>query len=575
MPRKPQLKDRPFTRKLTIVAQDPSIKIGGRILTADVEIPAEELLPGPCGYRVNVIDYDTTANVLYEPAKFKELNNGLAGDPFAWAAAKKQLRSPTNFNKALLENPAFHAQNVYAIVMKTLARFEYALGRRVAWGSQGHQIHVAPHAFADANAFYSKDDRSIFFGYFVGASKKTIYTSLSHDIVAHETTHALLDGLRGRYMEDSSPDQAAFHEGFADVVALLSVLSLRSLVGMLLDYGSGSRGPLVGEKHLTRDALAQSVLLGLAEQMGEELSGFRNQALRRSVCLKRGRPYYTMPEFDEPHDRGELLVAAMMNAFLDIWLSRLEKLGSLGRRQKDRSLVVEQATTVADHLLTMTIRAIDYCPPTDITFPDFLSALLTIDHEVVPDDSKYGYRDALLANFRAYGIELPAGVNPDGTWKRCSGGLVYSCTHFDSLLRDKVEVFRFLWENRRKLELNPDGYIEVESVQPSWRLGPDGFILHETVAEYVQILTLTVGELKKALDIEAPEDMPRWRRVRIFGGGALIFDEYGQLKYHIRNRIENAARQTKRLKYLWENGFFDQPPDAKSHFAMLHLARAT
>ena len=33
--------------------------------TAEVEIPAEELLPGPRGYRVSVIDYDSSANVIY------------------------------------------------------------------------------------------------------------------------------------------------------------------------------------------------------------------------------------------------------------------------------------------------------------------------------------------------------------------------------------------------------------------------------------------------------------------------------------------------------------------------------
>jgi hypothetical protein len=143
------------------------------------------------------------------------------------------------------------------------------------------------------------------------------------------------------------------------------------------------------------------------------------------------------------------------------------------------------------------------------------------------------------------------------------------------MLRDKEEIFRFLWENRKALDIVREGYVEVETVRPSFRIGPDGFILRETVAEYVQIMTLEVGELKQALDIDPPADMPKWKRVRIFGGGALIFNEYGQLKYQIRNRVEDAERQTARLTYLWNTGFFDQPADEKSHFAELHLARAT
>nr|QCL09649.1 hypothetical protein pC5.8a_157 [Rhizobium rhizogenes] len=51
-------------RKLSIIAQDPSVKIDGKIVRASIDVPAEELLPGPRGYRVVVVDYDVTANAL-------------------------------------------------------------------------------------------------------------------------------------------------------------------------------------------------------------------------------------------------------------------------------------------------------------------------------------------------------------------------------------------------------------------------------------------------------------------------------------------------------------------------------
>jgi hypothetical protein len=560
----------PNTRKLTIVAQDPLVLIGGRILTAEVEIPAEELLPGPCGYRINVIDYDSTNNVLYDPAEY-EFRDGTYLDPYS----KETLRAKSagTFNSALLDDPKFHAQNAYAIAMRILARFEFALGRRCAWGSEGHQLHVAPHAFAEANAFYSKEDRGLFFGYFAGTAGRPIYTCLSHDVVAHETTHALLDGIRPRFLEPSSPDQAAFHEGFSDIVALLSVFSLKDIVGALLDAGGKSR--LIDQKFLTPEALKKSVLFGLAKEMGQELSQVRGQALRRSVELEPGGKYMTMPEFLEPHRRGELVVAAMMNAFIDIWVSRLAKIGFLQRGKKDRSLVVEEGARVANHLLTMSIRALDYCPTTDITFHDYLSALLTIDREVVADDSKYGYRDSLIRNFAKFDISVAETSNPDGTWIECNAQLFYNRSHFDSMLRDKEEVFRFIWENRVPLKIAKDGYVEVENVRPCYRIGPDGFILHETIAEYVQILTLNVDELNAAVDIDPPPDMPGWMRVEIFGGASLVFDEYGRLKYQIGNRLENAKRQTARLKYLWESGYYDRPARDRSHFAEAHLARAT
>jgi hypothetical protein len=565
----------PTARTLTVIAQDPSVRERrGEVLLTELTVPAEELFPGPCGHRVNVIDFDVSTETLYEQAVYPAPENGACVDPFAKMAKKNPER--------LLGDPKFHAQNVYAIAMRTLAQFEFALGRRVPWGSWGHQIHIAPHAFAEANAFYSRADRAIFFGYFFEKPGKPVFTCLSHDVVAHETTHALLDGLRSRYMEPSSPDQAAFHEGFADVVALLSVLSLEDVVEKLLKPEASGRTGLIDAAKLTHEELSKSVLLGLADEMGAAVSQVRGQALRRSVEeLKPGTDYMAKDEFKEPHRRGELLVAAMMNAFLTVWLTRVEQLGFVEGRKRDLKRVVEDGAKAARHLLTMSIRAIDYCPPTDLWFPDYLSALLTVDREVVPDDT-YNYRRALLHHFASYGMKRAPDADEDGTWKRFDGDkkkLVYGRTHYDSMLRDKEEVFRFIWENQKQLELTEDAYVEVQTVVPSVRIGPDGFVLRETVAEYIEILTLAPGELKAAIGFPPPPDLDKTKPIRLFGGGALIFDEYGQLKYQIANHIgnndEDRRRQRVRLEYMLETGVLGQELDTRSHFAAMHLTRAT
>ena len=155
-------------RKMRIIAQDPAIRVDGKILTAEVDVSAEELAPGPWGHRVHVIDFDASSNTLLKPLEYEKGKNGEAIDPFRNASDSR-----------LLNDPAFHAQNVYAIVMRTLARFEFALGRRVSWGFYGHQLKIAPHAFADANAFYSKNDQALVFGYFAGADGETVSLSLA------------------------------------------------------------------------------------------------------------------------------------------------------------------------------------------------------------------------------------------------------------------------------------------------------------------------------------------------------------------------------------------------------------
>jgi hypothetical protein len=55
----------PTTRKLTIMAQDPSVKDAtGKILKTQVSIPYEKLGPGPRGYRVHVVDYDASQRFI-------------------------------------------------------------------------------------------------------------------------------------------------------------------------------------------------------------------------------------------------------------------------------------------------------------------------------------------------------------------------------------------------------------------------------------------------------------------------------------------------------------------------------
>lgn len=552
-------------RRLTILAQDPSVSLNGRLVRAQAQIPAEVLLPGPCGYRVKVVDYDATANQLYEPLV---LGSALIADDDPFAEAPDDI---------LLSDPRFHAQNCYAIAMRILARFEFALGRRLPWGSSGHQLHIAPHAFNEPNAFYSREDRGLFFGYFfVAGQPEPILTCLSHDIVAHETTHAILDGLRAAFMEPSLPDQSAFHEGFCDVVALLSVFALEETIkGLLAGEGEAT---LIEADKLTVDALRVSTLFGLADQMGQALSGVRGKALRRSVSLAPGYDYMNDPNYLEEHARGELIVAAMMQAFLEIWVRRLSRIGPIADNKKDLSLVIEEGARAADHLLTMAIRAIDYCPPVELAFSDYLSALLTVDREVVPDD-RYGYRAVLLKCFEGFGIEPSRSADADGTWKRCLLNFTHGRTHFDSMLRDREEVFRFLWENRDQLELGDTSNIEVTSVRPSFRIAPDGFALRETVAEYVEILVATARELRTDYKITVPSTIPDWKGIRIVGGGTVIFDEYGQVKYHIAHHVSTSAQdrewQSRRLAWLESQGRLDQKADPANHFAMLHLSRGS
>jgi hypothetical protein len=559
-------------RRVEIVAQDPSVRRDGKIVTAWITIPYEEVELGPMGYAIHVVDYDASSQTMYSPARM--------------SAAEEIPAPPTN---EILGDPAFHARNAYALVMRTLHRFEFALGRRVAWGTEAPQLKVIPHAFEQANAYYSEESESLVFGYVRSPHAPTFF-GLSHDIIVHETTHALLDGLRDGFTHPSSPDQAALHEGLADIVALLSVFSLEEILIPFVDEipgrpeGSRANRPPVGmveRDAITRERLTQTVLFGLADELRGDAPEARVNALRRSVLIKPAKDLLTQFEFEEPHRRGEVLVAAVLNAFLEAWVDRVVAGLSPETRYVSRERVAEEGATIADMLLTMAIRAIDYTPPEHIEFGDYLSALLTSDREVRADDSRYHLRDRLLDSFGAFGIKPGAGT-ADGTWEAASARLGRFGTHLASLQDDETEAFRLIWANRLPLELDPDAFTRIGSVRPAFRVSPeDGFQIRETVVEVTQYLKIPASALDD-YQLKKPEGMSDDQDIVLRGGSTLILDEYGDLKYAVHNHVpsrkkrqsvERREKAQKRLDYLWENGYLDVGASLAKALPTFHRTR--
>ncbi|HVM13203.1 MAG TPA: S8 family serine peptidase [Egibacteraceae bacterium] len=323
-------------------------------------------------------------------------------------------------------NGHFHQQMVYAVAMKTIEHFERALGRPVLWrprpkpddpaddGAYVGRLTVRPHGVRQANAFYSPTDVALLFGYFEAESGdpselvpgSRVYTCLSYDVVAHETTHAILDGMFRRFAEPSNPDVLAFHEGLADLVALLQRFTIPQL--------------LENEIQRTRGNIeAESLLGSLATQLGRATGG--RAALRDAIgTMHDGAWARREPdplELDRrvaPHTRGAILVAAVFDAFIAIYKTRTADLlriatggtGALPTGALHPDLVrrlAGEAAASAGHVLTMCIRALDYLPPVDLTFFEYLRALITADFDLVRDD-RYNYRVAFVESFRRWGI---------------------------------------------------------------------------------------------------------------------------------------------------------------------------
>ena len=190
----------------------------------------------------------------------------------------------------------------------------------------------------------------------------------------------------------------------------------------------------------------------------------------------------------------------------------------------NRAVVAEEAATAAGQLLRIAIRAIDYLPPVDMTFGDYLSAMVTADLELYPDDGRYEYRRMLREAFAGFGITPSAQHREDGAWDppKKADKLRYTGLHFEPLQSDRNMLFRFLWENREALDIDREAFTRVTAVRPCVRVSNDGLVLRETVVEYVQTLRVVARDLA-GFGIGRPEGLSRQAVVPLYGGGTLIF----------------------------------------------------
>ncbi|MBN9383472.1 MAG: hypothetical protein J0H74_22130 [Chitinophagaceae bacterium] len=465
--------NKPVFRKLRGYAFDPSLSIETDTVQVNhitykieweelEEDPANPEKTIPCGEYVEIIDYDPASGLFYQPV---DLND-------RYLLAQDGLHPSVS-------NPQFHQQMVYAVVMLTIKNFEQALGRKIQWSDHRlaepgrpdkirdsefvRRLRIYPHALRQANAYYHPMKKALLFGYFTSRPANPglqlpggiVFTCLSHDIIAHETTHAILDGLHRRYIEANHPDTRAFHEAFADMVALFQHFSFPEVLNHQIAR--------------TRGDLGQQNLLGqLAEQFGRAVGGY--SSLRDAIGRTDEATGQWVPAKPDPsdyatkmecHERGAILVAAVFDAFITLYKQRIQKLlhaatggsgiladGDLHPVLVD--LLAETAADTASRILRICVRALDYCPPMDLTYGDFLRAVITADLDMVADDEK-NYRVAFIEAFQKRGI-FPAGVRTMSVET-----LAYEALPELMHSKENMEVFsKFLREFKEKLAYEQD-----------------------------------------------------------------------------------------------------------------------
>ncbi len=629
---------RPPFRYLRGYAFDPSLSM--QLDTVDVndltyKIEWEELgkskdgkISYPCGEYIEIIDYDPATGVFYSPVNLDE----------TFVLAGKGLRPSVS-------NPQFHQQMVYAVIMTTIKNFERALGRKVMWSDRIFEVKAAkrnakketesdfvptlrvyPHALRQANAYYNPLKKAILFGYFPAMPAhaglqlpgETVFTCLSHDIIAHETTHAILDGLHRRYIEPTHPDTRAFHEAFADLVALFQHFTFPEVLKHQI---AKTRGNLASQNLLGQLALEFGKALGNYGGLRDAIGHTDKKTNTWVPHVPTPDEYQTKMEF---HARGAILVAAVFEAFLTIYKHRIQSLlriatggtGELPDGELHPDLVdklAEVASKTAGHILNICVRAIDYLPPVDVTFGDYLRALITADKDMVADDER-NYRVAFVEAFQKRGI-FPKGLksmslevlshqeNPSlGAPDEMEALFVRFLRDFKekiSYVKDREEIHRITKQfiaggpeaqlglharidlkflrghgGRRFSELTGllfprfeadckerglqfsrgTATYEVGNLWLASRVTPDGKIVNHVVVTILQKRGVLVEEVNGEIRIKGffvPDGEARENGFVFRGGATLLFDlDTLTLKYAITKPITDESRMVSQYRYM-------------------------
>ncbi|HJP95395.1 MAG TPA: S8 family serine peptidase [Pyrinomonadaceae bacterium] len=597
--------DPPF-RRIRTYAVDPSLST--RLATAgmneiSLKVRWEQLEKGPKGEYLAVVDEDAAGN-KYDPVDLD--------DPRLLATEGWQPSEG---------NAGFHQQMVYAVAMKTIEHFERALGRPVLWRPRMNpenefddsqfvrQLVISPHALRQANAYYSPTLISLLFGYFEASANdpgdhvpgSKVYACLSHDIVAHETTHAILDGMHRRFNEPTNPDVLALHEAFADVIALMQHFTIPEI--LQTEIGR-TRGSLRTESILGSLALQFGRATGKRGALRDAIGRFDESG--QWVPLKPDPADYQ--KITEPHARGAILVAAVFDAFTAIYETRTADLlriytggtGILPSGAIHPDLVhrlAAEAAKSADHILNMCIRALDYLPPVDITFGEYLRGIITADADLVEDD-RYNYRVAFIEAFRKRGIyprDLDTlsvdtlrwqGVSLDKPPAQFKLILKQLKAYADACfyITDRERLFHVTRKQRELLHdrlsaifkespdfaktlglnfnLDPNASFEVHALRRSNRVGPDGNHRPQVIVALTQ---------SRDIEIDGSAKPHRFR-----GGSTLIVDlAKAAVEYAIIKNIASPSRLERTNEFL-KNALQDPvqalllAPDRKERFAALH-----
>ncbi|HQS49349.1 MAG TPA: hypothetical protein PK706_23395 [Xanthobacteraceae bacterium] len=415
----------------------------------------QEMLDGPITRRLAIVDIDPNTGALVPGARYQAATPTRHYGHYAIA----DQTDPTE--------PAFQQVSVFTTVLAVMDMFEEpdVLARPLRWAFDGEQLLVVPRAGRMANAFYHRDSRSLQFFFFDalgpdGQTIKEIFTCLSPDIIAHEATHAILDGIAPDLFEASSPQSLALHEAIADLGAVMFAIRTDALRKQALDLSKGD---------LSKPGAFNSVAVVFGSAINGSDRPLRD--LHNAASLK---PEAFPPiNRNRPHELSTVLSGALYALLVEAHTREKNALvDAMVPPPEDRAAALFSASGKAlfkagEKFKRMAFRALDYLPPGEISFADYGRAILAADIASNPDPS--WERDFLKDEFVKRGIvAAPEDLDPVAT-----ALVIPDDLDFDEMIADDAVARRFVEANRDALMIPPGLDFEVrrrlDVAKTTWR----------------------------------------------------------------------------------------------------------
>lgn len=473
--------------KVRICLQDPSfIRNKSQLGINVIEVGWEPgLTDGPTSARISVEDDYTT-------------KSGTEQQPLAKWHEKKSCFMDSE-GKPLdprLNNPQFRQVNAWAIAKRILEFYEdpSVLGRSVPWGFNGNRLIIKPHAMDKlTETYYNTASKSLEFGF-----SDTVFACLSHDIVAHETGHAVLDGIRPFFYDSWTLETAAFHEFIADLTAIMSALRHNYVRNIFTDF-------------LEKNLPEQAFLARIGEEFGHAIDKTRNfvRTAENKDTMENVRKWEKECPPDAAHNSSQVLTGLIYDLLLKLYQ---------GYRRKNKPRAAAWYTT--RRLFQMALQPLDFLPPVDVTFSDYVEAFLFRDKVLFPE---YRWYRQL---FRELCQERDFKPPPEGHRPRNPRGM--KNPDVDGLLASRTSAYTFIHANRAGLFIpaNRDVVVDVyaaEKVDSSSNLLPQEIIVQYMWKEDFEFPWEEHSEFKAL----------QGRRVPLLCGGTLVFDENANFQYWV------------------------------------------